>query len=61
MIQDSFIHYSSKTTSSNSNISFIHDPYMHHSSTNTKIPKKTILKLKHSQNNKSMQIEIKTF
>jgi len=61
MIQDSFIHHSSKTTSSNSNILIIHDPYMHHSSTNTKIPKKTILKLKHSQNNKSMQIEIKTF
>jgi len=40
MIQDSFIHHSSKTTSSNSNISIIHDPYMHHSSTNTKIPKR---------------------
>ena len=41
MIQDSFIHHSSKTTSSNSNISIIHDPYMHHSSINTKIPKRT--------------------
>lgn len=30
MIQDSFIHHSSKTTSSNSNISIIHDPYMDH-------------------------------
>jgi len=36
MIQDSFIRHSSKTTSSNSNISIIHDPYMHRSSTNTK-------------------------
>ena len=59
MIQDSFIHHFSKTTSSYSNISIIHDPYMHHSSTNTKNSKKNILKLKHNQNNKSMQTEIK--
>jgi len=39
MIQDSFIHQSSKTTSSNSNISIVHDSYIHHSSINTKIPK----------------------